>query len=143
MSLELGGKSPLLVFDDVADIDQVRSPPQSAAVAPARLPRRRASLTDSPPVRQVVEWIMFGCFWTNGQICSATSRLLVQDTIAAKLLDALKKHAEAIVVSDPLQREPPCRMGPLVNAAQYEKVKGMIAQARAAAARSGTVSWDF
>jgi acyl-CoA reductase-like NAD-dependent aldehyde dehydrogenase len=75
--------------------------------------------------------------------CSATSRLLVQDTIAAKLLDALKKHAEAIVVSDPLQREPPCRMGPLVNAAQYEKVKGMIAQARAAAARSGTVSWDF
>lgn len=25
-----------------------------------------------------VEWAMFGAFWTNGQICSATSRLLLQ-----------------------------------------------------------------
>lgn len=23
------------------------------------------------------EWTAFGCFWTNGQICSATSRLIV------------------------------------------------------------------
>ncbi|PWZ58635.1 Betaine aldehyde dehydrogenase 2 [Zea mays] len=46
VTLELGGKSPIVVFDDV-DIDKA------------------------------VEWTLFGCFWTNGQICSATSRLLV------------------------------------------------------------------
>jgi betaine-aldehyde dehydrogenase len=26
---------------------------------------------------QAVEWVMFGAFWTNGQICSSTSRILV------------------------------------------------------------------
>ncbi|KAL9669553.1 hypothetical protein QQ045_007100 [Rhodiola kirilowii] len=46
VSLELGGKIPIVVFDDV-DLDQA------------------------------AEWTAFGCFWTNGQICSATSRLLV------------------------------------------------------------------
>jgi len=45
VSLELGGKSVLVVFDD-------------------------------SPLEQAVEWAMFGCFWTNGQICSATSRVL-------------------------------------------------------------------
>ena len=33
---------------------------------------------DDADVDKAVEWAMFGCFWTNGQICSATSRLLVQ-----------------------------------------------------------------
>ena len=48
VSLELGGKSPFVVFDD-ADIEKA------------------------------VEWIMFGIFWNQGQVCSATSRVLVQD----------------------------------------------------------------
>jgi betaine-aldehyde dehydrogenase len=51
VSLELGGKSPILVFEDV-------------------------------DIEKAAEWAMFGCFWTNGQICSATSRLLVQESIA-------------------------------------------------------------
>ncbi|KAJ1385942.1 Aldehyde/histidinol dehydrogenase [Sesbania bispinosa] len=46
VSLELGGKSPIIVFEDV-DLDKA------------------------------AEWTIFGCFWTNGQICSATSRLIV------------------------------------------------------------------
>jgi hypothetical protein len=46
VTLELGGKSPIIVFDD-ADVEKA------------------------------VEWAMFGAFWTNGQICSATSRLLL------------------------------------------------------------------
>ncbi|AQK52372.1 Betaine aldehyde dehydrogenase 2 mitochondrial [Zea mays] len=52
VTLELGGKSPIVVFDDV-DIDKA------------------------------VEWTLFGCFWTNGQICSATSRLLIHLFIGA------------------------------------------------------------
>src|SRR5438552_8306690 len=50
VSLELGGKSPFVVFED-ADIDDA------------------------------VEWVMFGIFWNQGQVCSGTSRVLVQDTI--------------------------------------------------------------
>ncbi|PHU12762.1 hypothetical protein BC332_19692 [Capsicum chinense] len=49
--LELGGKSPIVVFDDIHDLDIA------------------------------VEWTLFGCFWTNGQICSATSRLILHETI--------------------------------------------------------------
>lgn len=32
-------------------------------------------------VYTAVEWTIFGCFWTNGQICSATSRLLVHVSV--------------------------------------------------------------
>lgn len=38
-------------------------------------------LTQGASCPQAVEWCMFGCFWTNGQICSATSRLLIQESI--------------------------------------------------------------
>jgi acyl-CoA reductase-like NAD-dependent aldehyde dehydrogenase len=52
VSLELGGKSPLIVFDDV-DIDKA------------------------------VEWAMFGIFANAGQVCSATSRLLLHVCISS------------------------------------------------------------
>ena len=60
VSLELGGKSAMVVFED-CELDHA------------------------------VEWAMFGAFWTNGQICSATSRLLLQKSIAPKFLARLKK----------------------------------------------------
>lgn len=59
---------------------------------------------------------MFGAFWTNGQICSATSRLLVQESIADEFKRKLKAWAEAIVVADPLNHK--SRLGPLVSESQ-------------------------
>uniref|UniRef100_A0A5B6ZGL6 Putative betaine-aldehyde dehydrogenase n=1 Tax=Davidia involucrata TaxID=16924 RepID=A0A5B6ZGL6_DAVIN len=95
--LELGGKSPILVFED-ADLDKA------------------------------AEWTLFGCFWTNGQICSATSRLLVHESIAAEFLDRLVKWSKKIRVSDPLEEG--CRLGPVVSGGQYEKVLKFISTAR-------------
>jgi acyl-CoA reductase-like NAD-dependent aldehyde dehydrogenase len=63
-SLELGGKSPVVVFDDAREI------------MPALL-----------------DWVMLGIFCTTGQICSATSRLIVQDTLHDELLAQLKLAA--------------------------------------------------
>lgn len=40
----------------------------------------------------------FGIFWTVGQICSATSRLLVHESIAPAFYTQLKKRAESIKV---------------------------------------------
>ncbi|XP_052181385.1 aminoaldehyde dehydrogenase 2, peroxisomal [Diospyros lotus] len=97
VTLELGGKSPILVFEDV-DLDKA------------------------------AEWIMFGCFWTNGQICSATSRLVVQESIATELLDRLAKWCKSIKISDPLEEG--CRLGPVVSAGQYEKIMELISTAR-------------
>nr|CAD1825266.1 unnamed protein product [Ananas comosus var. bracteatus] len=97
VSLELGGKSPLIVFDDV-DIDKA------------------------------VEWTLFGCFWTNGQICSATSRLLIHEKIAKQFLERLVAWAKNIKVSDPLEEG--CRLGPVVSEGQYEKIKKLISTAK-------------
>eukprot|EP01116_Phalansterium_solitarium_P019595 TRINITY_DN5535_c0_g2_i1.p2 TRINITY_DN5535_c0_g2~~TRINITY_DN5535_c0_g2_i1.p2 ORF type:complete len:511 (+),score=202.17 TRINITY_DN5535_c0_g2_i1:53-1534(+) len=90
VTLELGGKSPFIIFDDV-------------------------------DVTQAVEWIMFGCFWTNGQICSSTSRLLIQEGIAAKVLPRLAEETKKIFVGDPFTERDPS-MGPLVSDGQLKRV---------------------
>ncbi|KAK9277813.1 hypothetical protein L1049_027369 [Liquidambar formosana] len=103
VTLELGGKSPILVFEDV-DLDKA------------------------------AEWTLFGCFWTNGQICSATSRLLVhvykyfRKGIAAEFLGKLVNWSKHIKISDPL--EDGCRLGPVVSEGQYEKVLKFISTAK-------------
>ncbi|CAL9041815.1 betaine aldehyde dehydrogenase 2 [Musa acuminata AAA Group] len=97
VSLELGGKSPIIVFEDVE-------------------------------VEKAVEWTLFGCFWTNGQICSATSRLLLHETIAEEFLRKLVTWAENIKVSDPLEEG--CRLGPVVSEGQYEKINKFISTAK-------------
>jgi len=68
--------------------------------------------------------MQFGVFWTNGQICSSTSRLLVQEGIAPAFYEHLKKRAESIKQCDPLTED--CRMGPVVNQDQYDKILGFI-----------------
>ena len=93
VSLELGGKSSLLVLDD-ADVDLA------------------------------VEVACGGGFFNAGQMCSATSRVLVADRLADEFLLKLKAHAEAIRVADPF--DPDVQMGALVNQAQYQRVLGHI-----------------
>ena len=68
--------------------------------------------------------MQFGIFWTNGQICSATSRLLLQDTIADRFLERLKLRTEEIKVGNPLEQD--TRLGPVVSHGQYQKVLGYI-----------------
>ena len=96
ISLELGGKSPFVIFDD-SDIEQA------------------------------VEWIMFGIFWNQGQVCSATSRVLVAESLYPALLERLVAEAQKITIGAGDQEG--VLLGPLVNADQYEKVTGAIARA--------------
>jgi betaine-aldehyde dehydrogenase len=93
VSLELGGKSPIVVFSD-ADLEQV------------------------------VEWVMFGIFWNQGQVCSATSRLIAERPIAGRLLDRLAEEAAKISIGNGLDEG--TLLGPLVSRSQYEKVLGYI-----------------
>ncbi|XP_048229199.1 aminoaldehyde dehydrogenase 2, peroxisomal isoform X2 [Ricinus communis] len=97
VSMELGGKSPIVVFEDV-DLDKA------------------------------AEWTAFGCFWTNGQICSATSRLIVHESIANEFVDRLVKWCKNIKISDPLEEG--CRLGPVVSGGQYEKILKFISTAK-------------
>jgi betaine-aldehyde dehydrogenase len=69
---------------------------------------------------------MFSIFWTNGQICSATSRLLLHDRVADRFLHMLRAAVADIKVGHPLADG--VRLGPLVNQLQYDKVTGYIAR---------------
>jgi 4-(gamma-glutamylamino)butanal dehydrogenase len=70
--LELGGKSPNIVFADAADLDQ-------AAKVSA-----------------------FGIFRNSGQVCVAGSRLLVQRAIHNEVVDKVSAIASSMKVGDPL-----------------------------------------
>ncbi|RQP06015.1 MAG: aldehyde dehydrogenase family protein [Paracoccus sp. BP8] len=89
ISLELGGKSPFVVFAD-SDIEKA------------------------------VEWIMFGIFWNQGQVCSATSRVLVEAPLYPRLLERLVEEAGKIRIGNGLDEG--TLLGPLVNKSQYEDV---------------------
>ncbi len=101
ISLELGGKSPFVVFDD-ADVEQA------------------------------VEWIMFGIFWNQGQVCSATSRVLVQQGIYDRLLARLIEETQRITIGNGL--DDGVLLGPLVSKRQHGQVVAAIDAARAAGA---------
>ncbi|KVQ61099.1 aldehyde dehydrogenase family protein [Burkholderia territorii] len=98
VSVELGGKSPNIVFAD-ADLD--------AAV---------------PGVAMAV-------FANSGQICSAGTRLFVESRIYEQFVERVAAFARTLRVGDPMDRE--TQLGPLVNAAQLERVTGYLASGKA------------
>ncbi len=65
-----------------------------------------------------------GVFFNQGEVCSAGSRILVDQRIYDDFLDGLKKRADSIKVGDPL--DPKTYMGPVVNDEQFERVMGYI-----------------
>lgn len=93
VSLELGGKSSLLVLED-ADLDLA------------------------------LELACGGGFFNAGQMCSATSRVLVADSLADEFLQRLTARAEGIRVADPFAED--VEMGALINRAQYQRVLAHI-----------------
>jgi betaine-aldehyde dehydrogenase len=68
---------------------------------------------DDADIEAAVEWIMFGIFWNQGQVCSATSRLIVQEGIADRLLRRLVERARSIAIGNGL--DPSTKLGPLVS----------------------------
>ena len=77
-------------------------------------------------IEAAVEWIMFGIFWNQGQVCSATSRVLVERSLYPTLLQRLSDAAQKIRIGNGL--EPGVLLGPLVSAGQHAKVSAAIAQ---------------
>ncbi|HJV06026.1 MAG TPA: aldehyde dehydrogenase [Chromobacteriaceae bacterium] len=92
--LELGGKSPNIVLADCPDIEKAA---RAAAGA---------------------------IFYNMGEMCTAGSRLLVQQDIKQPLLAAIKQAAARYAPADPL--DPATRMGAIVDRIQYEKVLSYI-----------------
>lgn len=69
-------------------------------------------------LRQAAIEIVRGAFMTAGQRCTCTRRLIVHEGVAGRLLDAIRKAAEALVIANP--RGEKTFAGPLVTGASKE-----------------------
>jgi aldehyde dehydrogenase (NAD+) len=108
LSLELGGKSPFVVFDD-ADLDSV------------------------------VEGVVDAIWFNQGQVCCAGSRLLVQESVAQRLIDKLRTRMERLRVGDPTDKA--IDIGAIVAPVQLEKIQKLVAQGQAEGATIWQPSW--
>ncbi|MQA11546.1 MAG: aldehyde dehydrogenase family protein [Pseudonocardiaceae bacterium] len=80
-----------------------------------------------------VDYALAAAFLHSGQVCSAGSRLIVEDRIHDRFVEELAKRADEIRLGNGLDAETEC--GPLVSEAQRSKVEGYIAQAISDGAR--------
>ncbi|GII53438.1 aldehyde dehydrogenase [Planotetraspora thailandica] len=70
---------------------------------------------------QAVEGIVNGIFFNQGHVCCAGSRLLVQESVAEELLDALKRRLSTLRLGDPLDKN--TDIGAINSAAQLAKIR--------------------
>lgn len=98
ITLETGGKSPLIVFDD-ADLELAAT------------------------------WSHIGIMSNQGQVCTATSRVLVQESIYDEFVQKFKDTIEKVsVVGDPFHES--TFQGPQVTKLQFDRVLGFIKSAK-------------
>jgi betaine-aldehyde dehydrogenase len=93
ISLELGGKSPNIIFAD-SDFETA------------------------------VDYALFGIFSGAGQVCSAGSRILVEESIYDKFVDRFAERTKEIRVGP--GNDPKSEMGPLVSEEHLQKVLSYI-----------------
>ena len=93
LTLELGGKSPYIVFDD-ADLDSA------------------------------VEGLVDAIWFNQGQVCCAGSRLLVQEGVADRFHDKLKRRMDGLRLGDPLDK---CiDVGAIIDPTQLATITAMV-----------------
>ena len=92
IGLELGGKSPNIIFAD-ADLEGA------------------------------VEWAMIGIFLNQGAICSAGSRIIIEESIKDQFVARLAERANAITIGNPLDNPD---MGALVSEEHMQRVLAYI-----------------
>lgn len=92
--VELGGKNPHIVFAD--------------------------AVADDEAFANSVDQVLTGVFLHSGQVCSAGTRLIIEESIADEFVAALAVAAEQIAIGPGM--DPASKTGPLVSAAQLEKM---------------------
>ena len=93
LTLELGGKSPYIVFDD-ADLDSA------------------------------VEGLVDAIWFNSGQVCCAGSRLLVQEGVADRFHEKLKRRMDGLRLGDPLDK---CiDVGAIVDPVQLATITALV-----------------
>ncbi|MFI7575127.1 aldehyde dehydrogenase family protein [Micromonospora sp. NPDC049497] len=76
---------------------------------------------DDAPIDQAVEGIVNGIFFNQGHVCCAGSRLLIQESVADRVLESLKRRMAQLRVGDPLDKN--TDIGAINSAAQLERIR--------------------
>lgn len=84
-------------------------------------------------VAQAAHLAGYGAFFHQGQVCMATSRIVVEKPSYSAFCEEMKKRAEALKVGDP--REKDTVIGPLIDQAQCEVIDRQIRDALEKGAR--------
>ena len=88
---------------------------------------------DADP-EEAISGSLLAAYYNTGQICTSGSRLLVDERVAPKLIDALADRARQIRVGPPL--EAATQLGPVISRAQHERVMGYIKIGRDSGAKA-------
>ncbi|MEM9035520.1 MAG: 5-carboxymethyl-2-hydroxymuconate semialdehyde dehydrogenase [Actinomycetota bacterium] len=94
---ELGGKNPVIVFDD-ADLDRA------------------------------VDAVVFMIYSLNGERCTSSSRVLVQDSVYDEVVERVAAEMRDVPVGHPL--DPGSVIGPLIHPRHHDKVRSYLDIAR-------------
>src|SRR5262249_37315764 len=105
LSLELGGKSPFLIFED-ADLDSA------------------------------VEGLVDGIWLNQGQVCCAGSRLLMQESIADKLIGKIQQRMSMLRLGPPPDKA--SATGAIVARVQLDRIRRPVNQGVA----EGAACWQ-
>jgi aldehyde dehydrogenase (NAD+) len=95
-----------------------------------------AILTDDVDLEQFLTHLPAVCLPNNGQTCHASTRILAPRARYHQIVDAITDTVRALRVGNPLDEH--TQIGPLVSAAQRDRVLGFIEAGRRTAARITT-----
>jgi 5-carboxymethyl-2-hydroxymuconic-semialdehyde dehydrogenase len=98
LHFELGGKNPVIVFDD-ADLDRA------------------------------LDAVVFMIYSLNGERCTSSSRLLIQESIHDEFVSRLMERIAKLRIGHPLN--PDTEIGPLVHPRHLDKVRGISTRSAA------------
>jgi len=76
------------------------------------------------PLDQAVEGIVNGIFFNQGHVCCAGSRLLLQESIATRVVSKLKRRLSTLRLGDPLDKN--TDIGAINSRAQLDKIKELV-----------------
>ncbi|WP_129841997.1 aldehyde dehydrogenase family protein [Streptomyces sp. RFCAC02] len=96
---------------------------------------------DDAPIDQAVEGVVNGIFFNQGHVCCAGSRLLVQESVADELLDALKRRVATLRVGDPLDKN--TDIGAINSPAQLDRIEELTAAGEAEGAERWSPPCDL
>jgi len=80
-------------------------------------------------IEKVAPEVVMGAFQNSGQVCVATKRIYIHESIYKPFLEAMVKATNAIKVGGPDEQDN--LLGPVQNPMQFEKVKGFFADSKA------------